>query len=56
MDDARSAVPDVLAPDLRLVASIGGWTTLSWFDANVWRHIVPKGWFYNVMSTGVKPS
>ena len=32
------------------------WTTLSWVDANVWRHVVPKGWFYNVMITGVKPS
>ena len=33
-----------------------GWTTLSWVDANVWRRVVPKGWFYNVMITGVKPS
>lgn len=32
------------------------WTTLSWVDANLWRHVVPKGWFYNVMITGVKPS
>jgi ubiquinone/menaquinone biosynthesis C-methylase UbiE len=32
------------------------WTTLSWVDANVWSRIVPKGWFYNVMVTGVKPS
>ena len=32
------------------------WTALSWVDANVWRHVVPKGWFYNVMITGVKPS
>jgi hypothetical protein len=32
------------------------WTTLSWVDSNVWRHVVPKGWFYNVMITGVKPS
>ena len=32
------------------------WTTLSWVDANVWRQVVPKGWFYNVMVTGVKPS
>ena len=31
-------------------------TALSWVDANVWRHVVPKGWFYNVMITGVKPS
>ena len=27
-----------------------------WVDANVWRRVVPKGWFYNVMITGVKPS
>jgi ubiquinone/menaquinone biosynthesis C-methylase UbiE len=33
-----------------------GWTSLSWMDANMWRHVVPKGWFYNVMVTGVKPS
>jgi SAM-dependent methyltransferase len=33
-----------------------GWKTLSWVDANVWRHVVPKGWFYNVMITGIKPS
>jgi ubiquinone/menaquinone biosynthesis C-methylase UbiE len=32
------------------------WIGLSWVDANVWRHVVPKGWFYNVMITGVKPS
>lgn len=32
------------------------WKTLGWMDANVWRHVVPKGWFYNVMITGVKPS
>lgn len=32
------------------------WTSLSWVDANVWRRVVPKGWFYNVMITGVKPS
>lgn len=33
-----------------------GWTALSWVDANLWRRVVPKGWFYNVMLTGVKPS
>jgi SAM-dependent methyltransferase len=32
------------------------WKTLSWIDANLWRRVVPKGWFYNVMITGVKPS
>lgn len=32
------------------------WMTLSWVDANLWRHVMPKGWFYNVMITGVKPS
>ncbi|AKN17723.1 class I SAM-dependent methyltransferase [Mycobacterium haemophilum] len=32
------------------------WKTLSWVDANVWRHVMPKGWFYNVMITGIKPS
>lgn len=32
------------------------WTTLSWVDVNVWRRVIPKGWFYNVMVTGVKPS
>jgi SAM-dependent methyltransferase len=32
------------------------WIALSWVDANVWRRIVPKGWFYNVVVTGVKPS
>ena len=36
--------------------AFNGWTTLSWVDENVWRHVVPKGWFYNVMVTGVKPS
>ena len=36
--------------------AFGSWTTLSWVDENVWRHVVPKGWFYNVMLTGVKPS
>ena len=32
------------------------WKALSWVDANVWRRMAPKGWFYNVMVTGVKPS
>ncbi len=36
--------------------AFGSWTTLSWVDANVWRRMVPKGWFYNVMVTGVKLS
>ena len=36
--------------------AFNSWTTLSWVDANVWRRVVPKGWFYNVMVTGVKPS
>jgi len=36
--------------------AFNGWKTLSWVDANVWRRVVPKGWFYNVMVTGVKPS
>ena len=36
--------------------AFGGWKALSWVDANVWRHVAPKGWFYNVMVTGVKPS
>ncbi len=32
------------------------WKTLSWVDENLCRRVVPKGWFYNVMITGVKPS
>ncbi|OBH12642.1 class I SAM-dependent methyltransferase [Mycobacterium sp. E1747] len=36
--------------------AFNSWKTLSWLDANVWRHVAPKGWFYNVMITGVKPS
>ncbi len=32
------------------------WKVLSWADSNVWRHVVPKGWFYNVEITGIKPS
>ena len=36
--------------------AFNGWKTLSWVDANVWRRLAPKGWFYNVMVTGVKPS
>ncbi len=36
--------------------AFNGWKALSWVDANVWRRVVPKGWFYNVMVTGVKPS
>ncbi len=34
--------------------AFNSWTTLSWVDSNVWRRVVPKGWFYNVMVTGVK--
>ena len=29
------------------------WKVLSWADGNVWRRLVPKGWFYNVEITGV---
>jgi hypothetical protein len=36
--------------------AVGSWITLSWVDNNLWRRVVPKGWFYNVMVTGVKPS
>ncbi|HEY1839576.1 MAG TPA: class I SAM-dependent methyltransferase [Mycobacterium sp.] len=36
--------------------AFGSWKTLSWVDANVWRRVVPKGWFYNVELTGTKPS
>lgn len=32
------------------------WKTLTWVDENLWRRLVPKGWFYNVMITGTKPS
>ena len=35
--------------------AFNSWTTLSWVDANVWRKVVPKGWFYNVMVPGTKP-
>ena len=30
------------------------WITLSWVDNNLWRRVIPKGWYYNVMVTGVK--
>lgn len=30
------------------------WTTLSWIDDNLWRRVVPKSWYYNVMITGTK--
>ncbi|MGF2945591.1 class I SAM-dependent methyltransferase [Mycobacterium sp. Lab-001] len=36
--------------------AFASWKALSWVDAGLWRHVVPKGWFYNVMITGVKPS
>jgi ubiquinone/menaquinone biosynthesis C-methylase UbiE len=32
------------------------WKVLSWADGNLWRHMVPKGWYYNVEITGIKPS
>jgi hypothetical protein len=32
------------------------WKVLSWADGKVWRHMVPKGWYYNVEITGIKPS
>jgi hypothetical protein len=32
------------------------WITLSWVDHNLWRRVVPKSWYYNVMVTGVKPA
>jgi SAM-dependent methyltransferase len=36
--------------------AFNGWITLSWIDDNLWRRVVPKSWYYNVMITGVKPS
>ncbi|EUA90518.1 methyltransferase domain protein [Mycobacterium ulcerans str. Harvey] len=35
--------------------AFNGWKALGWMDANVWRHVAPKGWFYNVMVTGLSP-
>ncbi|MBV8928714.1 MAG: SAM-dependent methyltransferase, partial [Mycobacteriaceae bacterium] len=32
------------------------WITLSALDNRLWRQVVPKSWYYNVMVTGVKPS
>lgn len=36
--------------------AFNSWIGLSWVDDNLWRRVVPKGWYYNVMITGVKPS
>jgi SAM-dependent methyltransferase len=36
--------------------AFNSWKTLSWVDENLWRRVVPEGWFYNVMITGAKPS
>ena len=36
--------------------AFNSWKTLSWVDENLCRRVVPKGWFYNVMITGIKPS
>src|SRR6202045_27992 len=35
--------------------AFSSWITLSWVDNNLWRRVIPKGWYYNVMVTGVKP-
>ena len=35
--------------------AFNSWIGLGWVDDNLWRRVVPKGWFYNVMLTGVKP-
>ncbi len=32
-----------------------GWKALNWVDGNVWSHVVPGRFFYNVAVTGVKP-
>ncbi len=34
--------------------AFGGWKTLTWVDEKVLKHVVPRGFFYNVMITGVK--
>ena len=36
--------------------AFGGWKSLSWVDENVLGHVVPRGFFYNVMITGRKSS
>ena len=36
--------------------AFGGWKSLSWLDEKVLQHVVPRGFFYNVMITGVKPA
>jgi SAM-dependent methyltransferase len=35
--------------------AFSSWITLSWVDNKLWRRVIPKGWYYNVMVTGVKP-
>ncbi|KQU30612.1 MULTISPECIES: class I SAM-dependent methyltransferase [Nocardiaceae] len=35
--------------------AFNGWKSLSWLDENVLHHVVPRGYFYNVMITGTKP-
>ncbi|GGG06093.1 methyltransferase type 11 [Rhodococcoides trifolii] len=36
--------------------AFNGWKSLSWVDDKVLKHVVPRGFFYNVMITGVKPN
>ncbi|AEF41675.1 Methyltransferase, UbiE/COQ5 family protein [Hoyosella subflava DQS3-9A1] len=52
----EAAVPEEkLTVTWRLFA-YHAWKKLSWLDETVLRHIVPRGYFYNAMITGVKPS
>ncbi len=32
------------------------WQRLSWLDRTVLSHVVPRGWFYNALVTGVRPA
>ncbi|WP_278315275.1 class I SAM-dependent methyltransferase [Lolliginicoccus levis] len=52
----EAAVPaDKLSMQWRLFA-YEAWKKLSWLDETVMRRVVPRGFFYNAMITGVKPT
>jgi SAM-dependent methyltransferase len=51
----ESAVPAEKLTWPYRVAQYRAWTSLSWVDEHVLKHVVPRRFFYNAMLTGVKP-
>lgn len=51
----EAAVRTDKLPPRYFFAAFHTWQRLAWLDANLFRHVVPQGLFYNALVTGRKP-